>query len=157
MTQISPMTEKMYNTYSKGLKKEDGQRNPVTKETKNDRSTRNKDTKTTGVDNAEHLIGQDNIYAQQELWNAATVEKKATTKKCEDSRRRTNTWIKLHLQSRKTTGITTKYRVSATTRRKEKISSTQHYHHNSVLHSFLFFLIIIYDIQQQFSNKIQYF
>ena len=50
--------------YKKGQEKENGQRRPVTTKTKNDRSTKNQDTKITGADNAEHLTGPDNTYAQ---------------------------------------------------------------------------------------------
>ena len=47
-------------------RKENGQKNPVTKEIKNDRNIKCKHTETTDADNAEHPTGQDNIYAQLE-------------------------------------------------------------------------------------------
>ena len=45
-------------------RKKIGQRRPVTTKTNNDRSIKNQDTKITGADNAEHLTGPDNTYAQ---------------------------------------------------------------------------------------------
>ena len=50
--------------YKKGQEKGNGQRRPVTTKTKNDRSTKNQDTKITSADNAEYLTGPDNTDAQ---------------------------------------------------------------------------------------------
>ena len=71
-------------------RKENGLKNPVTKEIKNDRNIKCKHTETTDADNAEHPTGQDNIYAQLEQQNSETVKRKETTKKCADSQRKYN-------------------------------------------------------------------
>ena len=52
--------------YRKGPKRENGQKSPVTQGNRNDRNIRNKNTKITGADSAEHLTGQDNTFAQPE-------------------------------------------------------------------------------------------
>ena len=52
--------------YRKGPKRVNGQKNSVRKGTRNDRNIRNNNTKVNGVNSAEHLIGQDNTFAQPE-------------------------------------------------------------------------------------------
>ena len=64
-----------------GPRKENGQKNPVTKETKNERNIKDQNTKTTGADNVVHRTGQDNTYAQLERWNGEIARRKDTTKK----------------------------------------------------------------------------
>ena len=64
MIQTIPMTEGTLNTYKNGQEKENGLKQLVRTNTTNDRSTKNQDIKITGADNAEHLTGLDNTYAQ---------------------------------------------------------------------------------------------
>ena len=61
---IETITDLIHEYYMKGQEKENDQGRPVTTKTKNDRSTKNQDTNINGADNAEHLTGQDNTYAQ---------------------------------------------------------------------------------------------
>ena len=62
------MMEEKSNVYKNGHRREYGQKNPVTKETKGDRTTTMKDIKTTVADSVEHRIGPiDSIYAPQNL------------------------------------------------------------------------------------------
>ena len=49
-----------------------------------DRNIKSTNQKITDVDNAEHQIGQDNIYAQQNQQNVENAKEGATTKRCVD-------------------------------------------------------------------------
>ena len=93
-----------------GPRKENGQKNTVTKETKNERNIKDQNTKTTGADNLVHRTGQDNTYAQLERWNAETARRKDTTKKCADFQGKYNTSTKHHHQQKKIIGTTTKFK-----------------------------------------------
>ena len=77
------MTEEMSNMYKNGhKKKENGQKNSIMREIKEDRTTTKKNTKITIADNAEHQTGQDNIYVPQRPLNAEIVRRGDITKRC---------------------------------------------------------------------------
>ena len=80
MIQTTQMTEKTSNMYKNGHRRENGQKNPVMKETNEDRTTTKKDIKTTVVDNAEHRTGLDSIYAPQNPWSVEIARREDTTK-----------------------------------------------------------------------------
>ena len=65
---------------------------------KNDRSIKNQDTKITGADNAEHLTGPDNTYAQPNRYIAEIAKRGGFMKKCVDFQKEYNMWIKYHHQ-----------------------------------------------------------
>ena len=96
--------------YKNGHKKESGQKDPCTKETKEDRTITKNDTKTTDADNAEHQTGLDNIFVPQNRWSVETARKGATMRRCAAFPEECNIWRKQHHQRKKTTGTTTKNR-----------------------------------------------
>ena len=105
-------------TYKIGHRKENGQKNPFTKEIKEDRATTKKDTKTTVADNAEHRTGLHNTNVAQNLWSAEIARREDTTKRFVASPNKYNMWREQHHQQKKITGITTKFKRQITTERK---------------------------------------
>ena len=94
--------------YKNGHRREKGQKKPVRKDTKEDRTTTKKDIKTTLAGNAEHQTGLDNTSAAKNPWSAETARREDVTKQCAASPEENNMWIEQHHQQKKITGITIK-------------------------------------------------
>ena len=109
------------NLYKNGHRRENGQKNPVTKETKEDQTTTKKDIKTTVVDNAEHRTGPDNIHAPQNPWSEEIARREDTTKRGVVFSKEYNMWIEQHHQQ-KITETTTKSKRYTITKRKATTS-----------------------------------
>ena len=83
MIQTTQMMEETSNMYKNGHRRENGQKNPIMKGTKEDRTTTTKeDIKTTVVDNGEHRTGSDSLYALQNPWGVEIARREDTTKRC---------------------------------------------------------------------------
>ena len=74
--------EETSNMYKNGHRRENDQKTPGLKETKEDRTTTKKDIKTTILDNAEHRTRPDSIYAPQNPWSVEIARREDTTKRC---------------------------------------------------------------------------
>ena len=83
------------------------QEKPVTRKTKEDRSTTKNGTKITDATIMEHQTGQDNIYVPPNPLNAETLEREDNTKRCAVYLKEYSMWIKQHHQRKKITGIMT--------------------------------------------------
>ena len=93
--------------YKNGHRK-NSQKNPFTKEIKEDRITTKKDTKTTDADNAEHQTGPDNTKVPQNRWTAEIARREDTTRRCVVSLEEYNMWREQHHRQKRIVGIMTK-------------------------------------------------